>query len=89
MTMTMTVNASHFAVATEAELDAIVQDNFPAGRPARSAVYHEGLRAKLCARLQGKFPSCPYLHGSTELDAYFAGYDEGTRILRFRDTFGA
>lgn len=52
--MTMTVNASIFVVATEAELDAIVQDNFPAGRPARSAVCHEG-----------------------------------TRILRFRDTFGA
>lgn len=77
------------APATPEDIDAIVQAAFPPGRPARSAVYLEGLRSKLCARLLGALPTCPYAHGSTELDAFFAGYDEAAQILQLRDSFGA
>lgn len=54
-------------------------------RPARSPVYRQGVQATLDQHFQGRSICpirCPYGEGSVELDAFFAGVDEGQAIVR-------
>ena len=82
-------HATATAMATNTEIEAIVKEAFPGWRPMRSTAYREGLYAKLRSRLQGVFPSCPYEHGSAELDAWCAGSDEAVQILKLRKATSA
>ena len=51
-------------------------------RPARSRAYRQGVKAKLDQYFAVARIACPYAEGSAELDAFFAGVDEGQAIVR-------
>ena len=75
--ITMTASA---APKTVAEL---LLKAFNEARPARSLAYRQGVKAKL-ERHFGQRPAlaCPYVQGTAEMDAFFAGVDEGNAIVR-------
>jgi hypothetical protein len=64
-------------------LNSLLSSAFDAGlhRTPRSAEYRSGVRAFLLARLGGESLTNPCELGSASADAFYAGMDEGRRIL--------
>lgn len=63
-------------------VDELMIEAFPPGRPPRSAEYKLGMRQALRSRLEGVRTDCPYEYGSTALDAWASGSEEGHLIYR-------
>lgn len=60
--------------------EAVMEQAFYPGRPARSAAYKAGVRDVLLKRLDGvQDIPFPFRLGSAEADAYMSGTDEGRR----------
>lgn len=68
--------------APSSTAQALFAQAFTPGRTPRSDVYRQGVLDHLGNRLDGTQHVCPYLSGSVEHDAYFAGVDEARFILR-------
>lgn len=67
---------------TAEAIEALMVKTFHTGREARSKEYRHGCRAMLCNRLADvPFPYLPYTIGTAASDAYYAGQDEGRRIV--------
>ena len=55
---------------------------FHAARDPRSPEYQAGARAALVFRATAASTRCPYLPGTAQADAFYAGIDEGHLIWR-------
>ena len=65
----------------ELTAQAVFDKAFTPGRNPRSDAYKQGVMDCLRIRVDGEVPKkCPYILGTAEADAYFAGVDEG-RVL--------
>lgn len=60
--------------------DRLFEKAFDQPRDPRSQAYKDGVWGGLVYRLDGWRPSIPYAPGTAELDAYYAGNQEGLRI---------
>lgn len=58
----------------------IYNQAFPAWREPRSAAYKNGVMDCLALRLHGTPPGERYNAGTTQADAYHAGFDEGRAL---------
>jgi hypothetical protein len=65
-------------------IDTLMSEAFHGAREPRSVAYKAGCRAKLAAVVRGERGgvTCPYLVGSAECDAFWAGVEEGSVIAR-------
>lgn len=70
------------AEAAAAQVALIMAATFARPREQRSAAYLLGVRAALLRQVIGASVVCPWVPGTTERDAYFAGVDEGNVLWR-------
>ena len=63
-------------------VEALMAYAFFPGRPARSAAYKAGVTAKLEHILKHQRINCHYRRGTAEFDAFFAGVEEGSFLVR-------
>lgn len=68
--------------APAATVDQLFAAAFAVPRDPRSAAYKLGVRAALQFRIEGRRIERPYVVGSAECDAYFAGVQEGHAVWR-------
>lgn len=67
---------------TQLAVRELLTEAFREGRTPRSYQYQHGTRVILCQRLMGEpIPAMPYLVGTCQADAYFAGQAEGRDIV--------
>lgn len=65
----------------ELTAQAVFDKAFTQGRNPRSDAYKQGVMDCLRTRIEGELPKkCPYILGTADADAYFAGRDEGRAL---------
>lgn len=62
------------------DVERIMTEQFHPYRTPRSIEYHEGCRAALLELVNRRAAACAYDYGTSEADAWRAGYDEGVRV---------
>lgn len=73
-------------------VDELMEEAFGPQNPRdpRSEEYKAGVRTRLAFLIEGRSITCPYLTGTAQADAFFAGFDEANRICeRQRGRFSA
>lgn len=67
-----------------------LRQDWPEGVPARSMPYREGMQAARtwheAGKPRGELAACPYMQGSVEFDAWFAGLEAGHRQFDQRNS---
>jgi hypothetical protein len=67
----------------QSEIDALARERFAPGKTPRSEAFKAGWVAGIKWKLYGVQVEFPYVVGTPQADAYFAGVDDGMLTARF------